>query len=196
MSDAHWDKLNKEQKKIIKVARSDVEMRKATLNQAPILMYSDLCKKAKKNGATRTIAQMFKQSPQNIILLQDPTNMNSGHWFSVSCNPAKKEIYFFSTYGKRPDVEKVSWIPKTLLKFSDQDVNLFNDALKEYQKHGWTIYYNSYPYQKEDVETATCGIFTAAFLRSGMNPDDFADYTKGIIELGENPAIKYFNRYF
>ena len=61
------------------------------------------------------------------MLLQDPSNMDSGHWLSVSCNKPKKEIYFFSTYGGKPDVEKISWMKEDDLLESGQIMNIFND---------------------------------------------------------------------
>lgn len=184
------------EKQIVYSPRTGDEMVEATLNKAPISMYSDICKRAEKYGAARTLARMFKQSDQHIILLQDPSDENSGHWISISRNPKKKEIYFFTTYGRRPDVEKIQWMPKHLLVASGQLMNVFNDGMKEMQRHGWTPYYNDFPYQTEGDHTATCGIFTAAFLRSGKNPDEFAEETKGLIDLGYNPAVVYYDQYF
>ena len=176
--------------------RNGEEMMKAVEYKAPIIMYSDLSKIAEKIGPVRTIAAMFKRSMKNIILLQNPNNMQTGHWFSVSCNPSKKEIYFFSTYGGKPDVEKISWISKNDLQKSKQTFNIFNDGLKIYQNHGWTIHYNDYPFQKRDDNTAFCGIYTAAFLRCNKNPDDFVNICKCLIERKINPAIYFFNKYF
>lgn len=188
--------IEERERQIVYTPRTGEEMMEATLNKAPISMYSDICKRAEKYGAARTLGHMFRRSDQHIILLQDPTDMDSGHWISVSRNPKKKEIYFFTTYGRRPDVEKLQWLPKPLLAASGQLMNTFNDGMKDLQRHGWTIYYNDYPYQKEGDNTATCGIFTAAFLRSGLNPDEFAKETKRIIAQGYNPAVVYYNQYF
>lgn len=181
---------------IIKEGRTDLEMADATLHKAPVIMYSDLCRIANKKGAVRTISQMFKQSNQNIILLQDPNDEMTGHWIGVVRNLPKREIYFFSTYGGKPDEEKVEWLPKELLRRSDQLMNIFNDAFKVYSKHGWKVFYNDFPYQVEGDDTATCGIFTAAFLRSKKNPDEFAKDTKKIIDGGKDPAIVYYKKYF
>ena len=71
---------------IIYKPRTGEEMEHATLGKVPILQYSDLCKLGEKYGPTRMLANMFKRSEDNIILLQDPSNMNSGHWISVSRN--------------------------------------------------------------------------------------------------------------
>lgn len=172
-------------------------MEKATLHRVPIYKYSDLCKLSKKSGGSiRMLGHMFKKSDKNIILLQDPKDMTTGHWISVSRNVPKKEIYFFSTYGGKPDVEKNRWMSDDELKESGQDVNIFNDALRNMQQHGWKIFYNDYPYQKPKDDTATCGIYTAAFLRSGLNPDDFAKITRSLIMRGINPSLYYYHQFF
>ena len=171
-------------------------MMNAMRNKATIHLYSDLCKVAKKIGATRLLGQMFKKGDDHIILLQDPHNMKSGHWFSVSRNLPKKELYFFSTYGGKPDCEKIAWLKEDDLIESNQDLNIFNDALHDLQKHGWEIHYNDFPYQKSGDNTATCGIFTVAFLRSGKNPDEFKKETLRILNSGEEPAVYYYNKYF
>lgn len=124
----------------------------------------------------------------NIILLQDPDKMNSGHWLALSFRPELREAYFFSSYGGRPDQEKMRWVPRSELVRSGQQRNVLNDGLKELAQRGWTIYYNDYPYQREGDKTATCGIWSAAFLNSGMNPDDFEDTHRSVYE--------YYSRLF
>ena len=176
--------------------RTGEEMERATLHKVPILKYSELCEKAKKIGPGRLLAQMFRQSENNIILLQDPNDMHSGHWISVSRNPRKKEIYFFSTYGGRPDEEKVAWIPEDDLRESGQFLNLFSKGLREAQEHGWEIHYNDHPYQVAGDNTAVCGIYTVAFLRSGANPDEFYKSVCSLKRRGYNPAVYFYDQYF
>ncbi|MBO7713101.1 MAG: hypothetical protein J6S85_05995 [Methanobrevibacter sp.] len=189
--------LSKREKDIIYNPRTGTEMERALQGKVPIYKYSELCDMAKRHGPpSRVLAHLFNYSPQMVILLQDPKNMSSGHWISVSQNPQKKEIYFFSTYGGKPDAEKVEWLTEDDLKESGQFCNIFNDSMREYQKRGWEIHYNDFPYQTSGDHTATCGIYTAAFLRSGSNPDEFMRQTQRIQDAGYNPAIVYFKRYF
>lgn len=190
------DKVVKEEEKIIYSPRSGEEMEDAMHHRAPIYKYSELCDLSRSHGPTPMLARMFQRSDDNIILLQDPQKMNSGHWISVSRNLPKKEIYFFSTYGGKPDVEKLEWLTDDDMKMSGQDINIFNDGLRNLQEHGWTIHYNDHPYQIPGDKTATCGIFTVAFLRSGKDPDKFYRETKAIEKSGRNPAIVYFRKYF
>lgn len=188
--------LSAREKRIIYEPRTGDEMEAATNFKVPVYKYSELCSLAQKAGSARMLAHLFKRSNDNIILLQDPSDMNSGHWISVSRNVPKKEIYFFSTYGGKPDMEKIKWMNEDDLRESGQFVNIFSDGLRDLQKHGWEIHYNDYPYQKSGDHTATCGIFTAAFLRSGKNPDEFKAETIRLEKNGINPAIFYYDKFF
>lgn len=187
---------NKNEHDILFNPRSDDEMKKATQYKVPIYTYSELCEKAEKTNPVKMLNDMFKKSNNNIILLQDPENMNSGHWLAICKNPVKKEIYFFSTYGGKPDIEKLNWISKNDLKKSKQNINIFNDGLHIFQNNGWEIYYNDFPYQIENDQTAVCGIYTAAFIRSKLNPDEFENENKKLIQNNINPAIYYYKKYF
>ena len=194
-----YDSPTKEQKKILFSPRTGTEMQDAMQGQAPIYEYSDLCEIASQcgnGGAQLLLGKMFNKSDKNIILLQDPDNMNSGHWISVSRDRPNKAIYFFSSYGGRPDVEKIQWISKAKLRRSGQLLNIFNDSLRACQEQGWTIHYNDEPYQVDGDNTATCGIFTVAFLRSGLNPEEFKIATRKLKRQSLNPAIVYYNKYF
>ena len=184
------------EKKIIYDPRTGEEMMNATLHHVPVYRYSELCELGKKHGPARMLAHMFRRSDDNIILLQDPSDMNSGHWLSVSRNVPKHQIYFFSTYGGKPDVEKIHWMNEDDLKESGQFMNIFNDGLHDLQNHGWEIHYNDYPYQKPGDETAVCGIYTVAFLRSNLNPDEFEKQTLDLAKKGKNPAVFYYDKYF
>ena len=184
------------EKEIIYKPRSGTEMEHATLNKVPIYKYSDLCTLGKKHGATKMLSNMFRNNEDAIILLQDPSDMSSGHWLSVSRRLPKKEMYFFSTYGGKPDIEKLEWLNDDDLLESGQDMNIFQEGLRNLQKHGWVIHYNDHPYQFSGDKTATCGIYTAAFIRSGKNPDEFYRDTKRIASSGINPAVYYYEKYF
>lgn len=188
--------LNEREKHIVYEPRTGEEMENAMHHFTPVYRYSDLCKIAEHGGPARMLAHMFRRSKKNIILLQDPSDMNSGHWISVSQNPTKKEIYFFSTYGGKPDIEKIQWMNEDDLRQSGQFLNIFNEGLRNLQQHGWEIHYNDFPYQKPHDNTAVCGIYTAAFLRSGKNPDEFEKETLKIASEGKNPAVFYYDKYF
>lgn len=109
-----------------------------------------------------------------IVLYQDPDNLQKGHWVSLKIKPEKREIYFFSSYGGMPDREKNTWVPHRKLVRTFQDRNVLNDGLKQLMIRGWTIHYNDFPFQRVGDKTATCGLWSSAFLKSDVNPDVFA----------------------
>lgn len=171
--------------------RTGDEMQRAT-GGVPIALYSRVCDLVDRYGVGRVLSHMFSKSPKWIILLQNPKKMNSGHWLGLEIFPATKEIMFFSSYGGKPDVEKLEWIPEDLQILSSQNTNALNDGLKLMARRGWTVHYNDHPFQFEGDNTATCGIWTAAFLNSGMNPEAFYYYSM----FNNYGPEEYFQMYF
>lgn len=176
---------------IIYKPRSGNEMMQAIKAPSSLWLYSNLCEKFA-HDPLMMLHHIFNGKRNALILLQDPRNMNSGHWISLSIHPEKKSIYFFSSYGGKPDREKNEWLSDFSLLRSNQKDDIINDALKRLHKMGWKVHYNDFPYQREGDNTATCGIWTAAFLNSGLNPDDFFHYTTS---RGYN-VVDYYNMYF
>ena len=157
------------------------------LNAAPpgtgLYLYSTLA-----SDPREPVDVLLSLRRNNIILYQNPRRMNSGHWVTLSFRPETAEVFFFSSYGGRPDREKMEWLPPSELMRSGQFRNVLNDGLKQLALSGWTIHYNDYPFQKEGDHSATCGIWAAAFLNSGLNPDEFAS--------NHLSAKEYFKKYF
>lgn len=176
---------------ILYTPRSGEEMTKAT-HGVPVRLYSSVCQDMKEEGAVKTICRILRPYNKCLILLQNPKKMNSGHWTAIAANPRRKQLYFFSSYGGKPDEEKNRWLTEDSLIASRQEVNPLNDALKEFCKCGYEIIYNDFPYQREGDKTATCGIWAAAFLNSGLNPDEFANYTNN----NGLTVFDYFDEYF
>lgn len=176
---------------IIHTPRKGSEMLEAS-GDVPMYMYSSLCKDMLYKGAFNMFTSIMMRKGKIILLLQNPRKMNSGHWMGVKMNPKKREIYFFSSYGGRPDEEKNEWIDLQGQLESGQATNPLNDALKQYHQMGWKIMYNDFPYQHEGDDTATCGIWTVAFLNSDLDPDQFANVNR---KYGLD-ANYYYRKYF
>lgn len=171
---------------------TDFNFRKPTtgtqvLNAAPpgtkIWLYSDLASDPR--PAPVILSSMARN---NLILMQNPNKMNTGHWISLSFHPETRDIYFFSSYGGKPDEEKNRWISQELLVRSRQRRNVLNDGLKYFAQIGWTVHYNDVPYQRVGDQSATCGIWASAFLRSGRNPDYFGAHHSSVKD--------YYDKYF
>ena len=147
--------------------------------KVPIIMFSDICRMMSEYGPKRTIAELYRQYGGKIlILLQDPRKMNCGHWVSLTIIPASRTIYFFSSYGGKPDEEKNRWLDYEDRRRSGQVQNPLNDGLKQLHQEGWFIHYNDHPYQREGDGSATCGIWTAGFLNLDMDPDVFYEFVR------------------
>lgn len=157
------------------------EVLKAAPPGTKLFLYSDLCKL----GVDEVLNRL---DLNNIILYQDPRNMKSGHWVSLSFHPKRRKAYFFSSYGGRPDEEKNRWLSPNSLYQSGQSANIINDILKELYLSGWEIHYNDYPFQHEGDRTATCGVWATAFLNSRLNPEEF--------EEQHLPLEYYYGKYF
>lgn len=163
---------------ILYTPKTGEQVRSATRTYPPIYLYSELVDRMRQKGAASVLYDMAQRNLDSLILIQDPKKPTSGHWTSLSFHPRTREIYFFSSYGGKPDVEKNKWIPRDGLIRSGQALNIFNDGLKAMVKNGWCVHYNQYPYQVVGDRTATCGIWCAAFLNYGRNPDEFNRYVR------------------
>lgn len=159
------------------------EVLRAAPRGTKIYLYSDLCRDPR--SARDIVLSLGRNS---LILVQDPDDMKTGHWTSLSIHPERKEIYFFSSYGGMPDKEKIQWVRRSKLIRSGQIRNVLNDGLKALAMEGWVIHYNDYPYQHVGDRTATCGIWATAFMNSRKNPDEF--------ENSHRPLADYFEQYY
>lgn len=162
---------------------SGEEVLRAAPRGTKLYLYSDLANDPR--DAETVLRSLGRNS---LILYQDPDRMNSGHWVSLSFHPKRKEVYFFSSYGGMPDREKISWVNPYKLFLSGQIRNVINDGLKSLAEKGWTIHFNDFPFQHVGDGSATCGIWSTAFLNSGLNPDEFAENHRSV--------EYYFRKYF
>ena len=146
-------------------------------------------------GERVTVEELEKgfEDTQNVIEIFRCTNARDYHDLYLCCDVMQLADIF---YGGKPDNEKIAWMNEDDLRSSGQYLNIFRNGLRDLQKHGWTIHYNDYPYQIEGDHTAVCGIYTAAFLRNGKNPDVFREETERLWKKGINPAVYYYEKYF
>ena len=169
------------------------EVVRAIHSHPPIYKYSELVDQMRRWGAANVLYKMGNRNLDSLILVQDPNDENSGHWTSLSFHPETREVYFFSSYGGKPDQEKIEWISADNRLRSNQNLNVFNDGLKTLMvRDGWTVHYNNYPFQKIGDHTATCGIWCAAFINSNLNPDQFVNY----VQAHHATPRTFYARYF
>ena len=146
---------------------SDVAFRSGVRS---IFTYSQVQKHIRAGGS---LLDLLDPRTYSIVVLYE-WRRGFGHWVGLRLNPGRREAYFFSSYGAKPDEEKNRALSPAARRASGQDLNVLNDFLKRLHLGGWTVYYNDHPFQRIGDGTATCGRWLSEYLRSGMNPDDYA----------------------
>ena len=144
---------------------SDADIRKALGSDIRIITNREL-------GSLRRVDDLF-DSQGRAILLYTPEDPTSGHW--VCLMKRKDGIYFWDSYGDKPDIAAYLGDQPPLL------TQILSHA-------GVPIHYNTHKYQKSGGSVATCGRWCIARLlysnldESGFrsvvgkfkgNPDDF-----------------------
>jgi hypothetical protein len=153
---------------------SDGDIRQLLGNDLPILTYPQL-------KQFRHIDQCFDKKGRCMILFLT-NSATEGHW----CCMIKKEkgIHFFDPYGDPPEEQK-DGIPREKLERLDQNHPYLTRLLR---KSELPVYYNTYQYQKDGGDVATCGRhcsvrllyapysedqYQSCIQKSGMTPDQF-----------------------
>lgn len=106
----------------------------------------------------------------------------SGHWVSMIIKPKIKQIWYFDSYGYFPD-DQLKSIPLFYRRASHQatrDIGIFlYMAIKHFH---FKVRYNEFKLQQFGNKVATCGYYSALFLRKSWTPERFAksllDYSR------------------
>jgi len=153
---------------------SDTDLRELLGTDLPIMTYPQL-------KGFRHIDQCFDKKGRCMLLFLT-NGPNEGHW----CCMIKKEkgIHFFDPYGDPPEEQKEG-MGNGRLESLDQKKPYLT---RLFRASGLPVYYNTFQYQKESPEVATCGRHCAVRLLyapysedqyqniirgSGMTPDQF-----------------------
>ena len=111
----------------------------------------------------RTIDQLLPNPIDYMVIHVAVDSFESGHWVSVFKRRAEKEIYFFDSYGYRVD-KQLLFSKKQFRRILNQKYPhlsyLLNKALKTYK-----VYFNTFQYQSDNTDIATCGYWSIAFLK-------------------------------
>lgn len=136
---------------LIYKSMSDTDLHEYFPN-ARILKYSEL--------PTETPAEDFLKKGEVVYILYEAEE-NSGHWVAM-CRSAKPDsIYYFDSYGNKPDVP-LTWVDKKTNERLGQGKPTLTNMFKITKI---PVYYNNYEYQdKDDKQMATCGRFATSFL--------------------------------
>jgi len=69
-------------------------------------------------------------------------------------------IEFFDSYGGKPDSQR-EWLSEEQLEYLDEEEPTLTQLLK---RSRYRVYYNTYEYQKDKKDVATCGRWATARL--------------------------------
>jgi len=77
----------------------------------------------------------------------------SGHYVTLIRNKANRTIYFFDSYGGKPDVDQKKYAMNRDELYDEEH----NSLIKLLLKKGWNVDYNHVPLQASSPDVATCG---------------------------------------
>lgn len=143
--------------RIVKTPLSPLEIQKLGvrhLNQKPrIVIYDDIIRQ------TSSIEHIFDGYDGVIIYYPNKkTGLNStyGHYCALTKDMKNKTIYFFDSYGEKPDQQKPLMNRNELYQGEGEENTLVKYLLKQ-KLYGWNIDYNNKPIQSYANNSATCG---------------------------------------
>ena len=143
------------------------------LKPTPILLYSDITR-----NPEGFISDLLMHQ-RAIVLVR--TSERQGHWVALTLNLPQRKAYFFSSFGTRPDEDKMRYVKPQVSKQLGQSMNLMSRILRDYFKtdHNLEIHYNQYRYQDpEDYTDESCGLWCVLFINMGLDEDKFNDFVK------------------
>lgn len=148
---------------------SDADIRTILGDEIPILTYTDL------NGKDSI---PFDRKGRCILLIpnQSPTD---GHWCCLL--KRRNEIEFFDPYGEAPETQKEN-IPDDELEQWGMNTPILTKLLRQSR---CSVFYNTYPFQKEKNNINTCG--RHCVVRCLYSPYSLAQYKKAIAKSGLSP---------
>jgi hypothetical protein len=112
----------------------------------------------------------------NIILYQYDSDM--GHWVLLRCNPSTKELYFFDSYGNKPDG---AWPYLINTKSLPEPRHVLSEIINRYISMGYKLSYNGYNIQGNlkdaSLADSECGeLVVLRILKESMNDRQFCHY--------------------
>jgi hypothetical protein len=132
----------------------------------------------------------ISSNKDKFILLHYQTSNNSksinGHWVSMIIKPKIKQIWYFDSYGYFPDnqLENIPLLYRVKTNQVTRDVGIF--LYTAYKKYGFKIRYNDVKLQRSGKNIATCGYYSAFFLRKNCTPEKMAYF---LIDYSDNNKI-------
>lgn len=121
-------------------------------NKVNIVSYKDIHK-------FNNINELLEPYGKCILLYH--TKKNYGHWVCLYENDHKTDIFFFDSYGFKPDTQ-LKYIHNSLKKELNHDYNYLIKLLYDSNKN---IFFNEYKLQKVGKNIKTCGLWVVLRLK-------------------------------
>lgn len=158
-----------ELKKDVATPLTDEDLRVLLGDDIHIFKYPDL-------ASASHVEQLFDPHGRCIVLFLTE-NDSSGHWQCLYTRDG--DVHFFDSYGKRPD-EAFDWLSDAEEKATGQTKHELTRLLKDAERRGINVFYNTEDYQSERGNVATCGRWCAMRLLFKQLPaDEFAWLVQG-----------------
>ena len=161
--------------KVRKYPLSDSDIHRIVGSDVPVFSYPKL-------ETMSSLDECFGGGNKCVMLFPN-VSPTVGHWTAMIKRP--EGIEFFDPYGSAPDTDQKGGMSPSHAEALDVASPLLTNLMR---KSGRPIYYNTYPFQKDRGDVATCGRHVATRLlyapysldkykevidSSKMAPDDF-----------------------
>jgi hypothetical protein len=150
---------------------SDGDIRRILGRDIKILTYPELAQMS-------DIGQAFDRKGRCILLYLTESE-SAGHW--VCMLNKSDHIEFFDPYGEPPE-KALATVPEEEREQYGEDKPYLTMLLKQ---SGKPVYYNTYPFQKDKADVATCGRHSV--VRCLYAPDSLEKYKKVMDSSGMSP---------
>jgi len=160
--------------RLAKYPLSDSDIEDIVGYKVPLLPYPEL-------GNYESLDTVFGTKDACILLFPN-VSPTIGHWCCMLRKPNGYE--FFDSFGEPPEAQK-DGMTHSRLESLDIDAPYLTNL---FRASGKPVYYNTYPFQKDRADIATCGrhcavrilyapydldTYKAIIDKSGLSPDEF-----------------------
>jgi hypothetical protein len=96
-----------------------------------------------------------------------------GHWVLLKCDPTKRELYFFDSYGNNIDG---AWPYLVNTKALPEPNHILTAIMLKYIHNGYSYDYNTYNIQGHLKDASLAELVILRILNEHMSDKEFADY--------------------
>ena len=173
----------KKLKQLSKKALSESDIQGGTKKHIPVYIYNEIYGKS--------LDDLLKH---NAVILLYLTEENYGHF--VALYKDGDNILYFDSYGKYPD-NPLSWNSIQHNEELGQNKAYLLEKMKnDYVQDKYDFFFNSIPFQSEDLSIQTCGRHAVSFITYCEHNDNpnYEDYKNKLDELIKEYDFKNYDR--